>query len=208
MVIKMEKEKTYSLTAKQIFLIVMATVLVAALVAYGIMLEIPHIANLTGNVDINLNMRSGPSGSVHTLITIEKKGEIIFQEYHAGALTQLGMNVTLGKLTGNTTYYNMTQYNLNLTYVSIGNGAPSATSEVLPGEWNRTYGNVHDATYNSFNITAIFKATSGSQTASCIGLNLESGIGVNDLWGYDTFGAVSGIDSTFVITVEIKVTIT
>ena len=48
---------------------------------------------------------------------------------------------------------------------------------------------------------------SGSQTADCIGLNFGAGAGSNDLWAYDTFDQVTGIDDTFTINVDFKVTV-
>ena len=121
----------------------------------------------TSNVEFTL-------GSIHSTIKFYKNGVQVGYQYHAGALTKLGMNMTLAKLTGNSTFYNTTQYNLNLTYVSIGNqGTLDSDSLELPGEWNRTSGNQHTLTYNSFNITAVFYPDSGPHTADCIGLNFE-----------------------------------
>jgi len=146
--------------------------------------------------------------SIHATVTFYRDGVKVFEFGHPGAVTKLGMNVTLAKLLGNNTFYNMTQYMLNTTYVSIGNqGTLNADSVVLPGEWNRTLGQPHDMTYTSFNITTVIHPAAGPYTADCLGLNFESGIGNNALWGYDTFTEVTGIDSTFTITVEIKVSV-
>ncbi len=148
-------------------------------------------------------------GSIHSTITMTRDGVKVFEQYHAGVLTTLGMNFTMAKITGNTSYYNMTAFPMNLSCVSIGNaGSLSSAITVLPGEWNRTACLQHDGTYNSCNFTAVFRGTTGSQTADCIGLNWEAGIG-NDysLWGYDTFDEVTGIDSTFVITIEMKISV-
>jgi hypothetical protein len=146
-------------------------------------------------------------GSIHTTITIERNGQKIIEEYHAGAVTQLGLNFTFAKLTGSSTLYNMTQYNLNISQISIGNqGTLNTASTILPGEWNRTAATLHDGTYNSCNFTAVFHPDTGPYTADCIGLNFQSGIGqTNSLWGYDTFSESTGIDNTYTITVEIKV---
>lgn len=150
---------------------------------------------------------------IHTTYYIEKDGELIAQYHHPGAVTQIGMNFTLGKIVGaysNSTYpYNATTTLMNCTFVSIGDqGSLTAASRVLPGEWNRTRGTVHDATYNSFNITAVFYPDTGPYTADCIGLNWDSNIAADySLWGYDTFTQVTGIDDTFTITVEIKVSV-
>jgi hypothetical protein len=152
-------------------------------------------------------------GSIHATITMTKSGEKVFEQYHAGVLTQLGMNYTMGRLTGNASYYNMTTYPTtasNITYVSIGNaGSLSSAITVLPGEWNRTTALQHDGLYNSCNFTAVFHPGTGPYTADCIGLNFYSAtIGeAYTLWGYDTFTEVTGIDDTFVITIEFKITV-
>lgn len=145
--------------------------------------------------------------SIHTTITMEKDGEIVFKEHHPGNVTKLGLNFTFAKLTGNTTFYNATSlWDLNLTHVSIGNqGTLDLDSTELPGEWNRTAGNQHTLVYNGFNITAVFYPDSGPYTADCLGINYESGIGNGALWGYDTFTEATGIDDTYTITIEIQV---
>lgn len=170
------------------------------------------VANLQIQL-INVNTQFGISfttGSIHTTFKFYKNGVQVGYQYHAGSVTKLGLNMTMGKLTGNATNYNMTEYALNCTYISIGNaGTLNTDSITLPGEWNRTTGSMHDCTYNSFNLTAVFKPGTGPYTADCIGLNWYASNATSgtrgDLWGYDTFGEVTGIDSTFTITVEIKV---
>jgi len=163
---------------------------------------------------IIINMHSGTDfsfqvGSIHTTVTIYKDGELISAQYHAGTVTKLGMNMTMAKMTGNATAYNITQYTLNLTYVSIGNkGTLNTDSTNLPAEWNRTIGYQHNAVYNQFNMTATFTGTTGSQTADCIGINFEGPINGNALWGYDSFDEVTGIDSTFTLIFEIQITLT
>lgn len=151
-----------------------------------------------GSANMNFSV-----GSIHARITFYKNGELYYTQYHAGAMTKLGLNITLAKLTGDS-WYNLTAYNLNETYISIGNqGSLDSDSKVLPGEWNRTLATVEDEAYNSFNLTCTFYPdASGPYTADCIGINLQSGIGKNDLTGYDTFIEVTGIDETFTITVE------
>jgi hypothetical protein len=150
-------------------------------------------------------------GSIHCTITIEKDGEKILEEYHAGVMTQQGLNQTLGKLTANFTAagYNSTSFPMNITHVCIGNdtGTLGATSINLPNEWNKTAGTHHDKVYNSFNITAVFTGAEASQTADCIGLCYDDTINDGSLFCYDTFSEVTGIDSTFTITVEFKVSI-
>jgi hypothetical protein len=147
-----------------------------------------------------------PDATIHSTIYVYQYGKLIHTYHHPGVVTKLGMNLTLCKLTNNAAY-NTTQYSYNIAYMSIGNqGALTSDSTILPGEWNRTTGTIHDATYNQFNITAVFHPDTGPYTADCLGLNFVTGIGVNySLWGYDTFTEVTGIDSTFTITIEAKV---
>lgn len=147
--------------------------------------------------------------SVHCTVTMYKNGVKVFEQYHGGYATKLGLNVTLAKLLGNTTSYNMTQYNLNITQISVGNmGTLNTDSTVLPGEWNRTTASQHDLTYNSANWTAVFHPDTGPYTLDCYGVNCEAGIGNNALLFYDTCTEVTGIDNTFTITIEFKVSAT
>jgi len=145
---------------------------------------------------------------VHMIIKFWKDGKIVFQQYHAGFKTSLGMNVTFAKETGNATLYNMTQYNFNTTFVSIGNGtAPTIASTILPNEWAKVVGVQHAGTYGGYNITAVITPPVGPNWADCIGLNFEAvGLGFHDLIYYDTFSTVKGIDNSFTITVEFQVT--
>jgi hypothetical protein len=129
----------------------------------------------------------------------------VFEQYHAGAVTKLGLNTTFAKLVGSATFYNITTTLLNVTYVSIGNkGTLDTDSVVLPGEWNRTSATPHDGTYNSCNWTATFYPGAGPYTADCMGINYEAGIGQNALFAYDTFAEVTGIDNTFTVVIEFK----
>jgi hypothetical protein len=142
--------------------------------------------------------------SIHTKITFLKNGIPILSEYHAGHVTNLGLNITLGKLSGNSTFW-LAEYSKNVTYISIGNqGTLTTSSVILPGEWNRTSGKIDNVAYNHFNVSCTFHPDAGPYTADCIGLNLASS--GNDLWGYDTFTEVTGIDNTFTINVDIEVT--
>jgi hypothetical protein len=151
------------------------------------------------------------ANSIHTHITIAQNGKTILSEYHAGAVTNLGKNLTLCKLTGvGTGGYNLTTYVMNLTYVSIGYNTSSLdqTITILPGEWNRTTASLHALTYNTFNMTAVFYPGTGPYSANCLGVNYASGIGTTvTLWGYDSFSLVTGIDQTFTITLEIIITV-
>jgi hypothetical protein len=120
-------------TQKKIYALTGAAV--TAVLLTVMFIQIPAIPLFfRGNVGVSFTM-----GSIHATITMERNGEKIFEQYHAGAVTTLGTNFTLGKLTGNATYYNMTAFPMNLSYVSIGDqGTLSTASDVLPGEWNRT----------------------------------------------------------------------
>lgn len=147
--------------------------------------------------------------SVHATVTMWKDGVKISEEYHAGSVTQLGLNMTFAKLTGNSTVYNMTYYSFNNTFISIGNYTVSAalntTCTKLPGEWNRTSANMHDCTYNSFNLTAIFYPDTGPYSANCIGVNFEDGIGNGALFAYDTVNQATGIDDSYTVVIEFKI---
>jgi len=152
---------------------------------------------------------SHPESDVHCRIRIYKDSSLIMDEYHAGVVTDLGDNTTLAKLFGDADY-NMTQYNMNATYISIGNQSSiDSTVTVLPDEWNRTIGTVEDEGASTLNVTATFYPDSnGPYIADCIGLNLEGGIGVDSsLWAYDTFSEVTGIDETFTINIEFSITV-
>jgi hypothetical protein len=153
--------------------------------------------------------------SVHCTITFWRYGKIVFQQYHSGYFTYLGYNITAAKLLGNSSLYNMTLYNLNATFISIGwtdtSSNMNQTLTVLPNEWNRTAGTIHDIAVNanpsSFNLTGTIHPSTGPYNASCIGINYESGIGNNALLGYDTFTKKTGIDNTYTITIEFKVSL-
>jgi len=158
--------------------------------------------NLNGSVGVDLE-----TGSVHCRIRMWENDELVFDQYHSGVVTDLGDNATLAKLFGDSDY-NLTIYDLNATYISIGNeGSLSSASTVLPGEWNRTAGTVEDQDQSTMNITATFYPDAGPYTADCIGLIFEAGIGNNDLWAYDTFDEVTGIDDSFTINIEFKISV-
>ncbi len=142
--------------------------------------------------------------SVHTLITIYHEDTEVLKEYHAGAVTKLGLNTTFAKLTGNLTFYNISVSLLNLTFVGIGDqGTLDLDTEILPGEWNRTVGTQHTLAYNGFNITATFHPDAGPYTADCLGIYYEAA--GESLFAYDTFTEVTGIDASFTIVLEIQV---
>jgi hypothetical protein len=164
----------------------------------------------SGSTDNSLSASFGtgntPSVKADATVYVTKtlpSGEIQF----VGSMTKLGINCSFGKLTGVAASYNMTQYNYNITSISIGDqGTLNTDSTVLPGEWNRTAATAHDAAYNTCNFTAVFHPDTGPYTADCIGLNIGPvTIGLTyTLLCYDTFTQVTGIDTTFTITVEYR----
>lgn len=202
---------------KKITILIATTLILIALASAFIAGYQTHTA-ITINSNIGLGLGIGatgakgtqiqfPDATIHSTIYIYEYGKLIATYTHPGSVTKLGMNFTLSKISGSAANYNMTQYAYNATYVSIGNqGTLNTDSTVLPGEWNRTLGTIHDATYNSFNITAVFHPDTGPYTADCLGLNFDStALSLYSLWGYDTFTEVTGIGNTFVITIEVKV---
>lgn len=158
------------------------------------------ILNNSGSAHVDFSL-----GSVHSRIIIRNgDGEVVLDEYHAGAVTKLGLNLTFAKLLGNATAYNMTTYPYNLTHVGIGNqGTLNTDSVVLPGEWNRTVADTqHTLSYNSANWTLVIHPGTGPYTADCLGVYYHASN--NALFLYDTFSEVTGIDDTFTITLEIQ----
>ena len=149
----------------------------------------------------------GLTAEVHSRVRMWQYGTLIFDEYNSGLITDIGDNATLMWIFGDSDY-NVDDYLDNATYISIGNeGSLSSASTQLPGEWNRTQGTVEDESQSWLNITCTFYPdSSGPYTADCIGLNWENA-GDNNLWAYDMFTEVSGIDETFTINVEFKVSV-
>ena len=165
----------------------------------------PHLVNFSGTVGVDFE-----AGSVHSRIRIWKGDDLVLDEYHAGVVTNLGDNQTLFKLFGDTDMqYGVIPFTDNATFISIGNqGSLSTSSVVLPGEWNRTAGTVEDEAQSQLNITCTFYPDdSGPYTADCIGLNFNATASANNLWAYDTFTEVTGIDDTFTINVEFQVSV-
>ena len=187
--------------------IIFATILAVTIIATAMLVsyhyETQTDLRLYGGANLGLKGTDVPQVpyEVHTVIRIYKAGVKILEEYHAGVVTNLGLNTTFGKLTNNA-FYNASTYSLNLGYVGIGNqGTLTAASTVLPGEWNRTAGTPHTPTYNSINWTTVIYPDAGPYTADCLGVYYEAA--GNSLFLYDTFTEVTGIDDTFTITLEI-----
>lgn len=193
----------------------MAIALVAVL-ALGFFVVGYKTAETTIYIESNIGLSSGIDNpaqskevsSVHCRIRMYKQGELVMDQYHSGVVTDLGDNATLGKLFGDSAY-NLTQYDMNATYISIGNqGSLSTASTVLPAEWNRTIGTVEDQAQSQMNITCTFYPDTGPYTADCIGLNFDAAIGSDtNLWAYDTFNEVTGIDNTFTINIEFQISV-
>jgi hypothetical protein len=144
--------------------------------------------------------------SVYATVTFYRAGRVVY--YFAGLdpLTKLGLNLTFAKLSGSNSY-NLTTYSMNSTFVSLGNYTTVMTSDTtqLAGEFIRVAGVVHAQVYNGFNVTGSFSGFAGTNSSNCMGLEYAgSGFG-NDLFGYTTFGLVTGIGSDWSITAEIQV---
>ena len=183
--------------------IVIVTVLVTALVVSSY--YVANQATFYGNVGVDLE-----TGSVHSRIRIWKGDKLILDEWNAGVVTKLGDNMTLFWIFGDSDMqYPFVLYADNCTNISIGNqGTLNEDSTVLPGEWNRTIGTVQNQTQSSLNVTCTFYPDNGGPyTADCIGLNANATATANNLVMYDTFTEVTGIDETFTITVEFKVSV-
>lgn len=152
-------------------------------------------------------LKYGLGYNVYATITFTQNGKLVYYYSGLDPLTNLGLNLTFAKLTGSSTY-NLTTYNMNTTYVSLGNytSAMNGATTALTGEFVRVSGTIHAQVYNGYNITGTFSGLAGTNSSNCMGVNYASStIGQNDLFGYTTFNLVTGIDSTFVITAEIQV---
>jgi len=147
--------------------------------------------------------------SVHSRILIWQGDNLILDEYNAGVVTDIGDNMTLYYIFGNDTMQvGSLSYLANASWISIGNqGTLTASSTQLPGEWNRTALTVHTPIQSGLNASCTFYPdTNGPYTADCLGINLES-TGDGNLIFYDTFTEVTGIDETFEINIQFKVTV-
>jgi len=208
----MRKKSAYALWT----LVIVSVFLMATLVVYiyGVNLQLVQEYNeLVERYNHLVESSSGRKGligqitSIHMRIRIWKAGVLILDEYHAGAVTDIGDNQTLFWIFG-PTQMQIGSYMANCTYISIGNqGTLNTGSTQLPGEWNRTTATLEDFAQSQLNLTCTFKPDAGGPyTADCLGINWASS-GNNNLWGYDTFTEVTGIDQTFTINVEVKVSV-
>ena len=148
--------------------------------------------------------------TIHTQITVYKGTELILNENHAGVVTDLGDNMTLYKLLGDSDHqYGSLNSSAYTPFISIGNdtGTLSASSTVLPNEWHRELATVDAETQSSLNFSCVISGAdipAGTQTADCIGVCLTNSDDANDLHAYDTYTQITGIDSTFTINVDIQ----
>ncbi len=136
---------------------------------------------------------------------------LILDEYHAGVVTDLGDNMTSYKLWGDSDHqYGSLNNSAYTPWISIGNdtGTLASTSTVLPNEWHREVATIDNEaqSYLNFSCTISGADIPGSETADCLGLVFTETDDANDLYAYDTFTEVSGIDSTFTINIDIQVT--
>lgn len=202
----MEEKKTVTFA---VALVVVAVIGILAGAFLVIGLQYANILNLQGNIAGNVGIDL-ESDSVHCRIRMWKDGELFFDEYHSGVVTDLGDNTTLFKLFGDTDLQNNTiPYTANCTYISIGDqGSLSSASTVLPGEWNRTAGTVDNEHQSYLNVSCTFYPdNAGPYTADCIGLNMNNTAQAENLLMYDTFTEVTGIDETFTINVDFKISV-
>lgn len=151
--------------------------------------------------------------SIHTQITIYKGSELVLDENHAGVVTNLGDNMTHYKLWADS---DMQFGSLNSSaytpFISIGNytgGNLNATSTVLPEEWHRELATIDGEQQSQLNFSCQITGgeITGTQVADCIGICLTETDDANDLWAYDVFDEVTGIDNTFTINIDIQVSV-
>ena len=163
-----------------------------------------QLLNFYGNIGVTFE-----TGSVHSRIRIWKGDELVLDEWHAGVVTNIGDNQTLYWIFGDSAMKPSNgSYTYNATYISIGNqtNGLDSTATQLPNEWNRTTATIEDQTQSQLNLTCTFYPDVGAHKADCIGLNWASS-GDNNLWAYDTFTEVTGLDDTFTINVEFQVSV-
>lgn len=195
-----------NITRKKFAASITASIAVTIIVMTWLFLSYNNVLFLSGNLNVNVASNT----PIHGKVSFYRNGVLVASFVHPGEVTNIGLNYTLYKLFGNSTWqYADLPYLDNATYISIGNqGALSQASTVLPGEWNRTAGTISKNTGQSvLNISCTFYPAAGPYTADCIGLNLNATASANNLWAYDTFVEVGGIDDTFTINVEFEVTI-
>jgi hypothetical protein len=187
--------------------ILAVTILVSASVSIGIGAYFRH-THLNYRSTVGLDFTKW---SIHSQVQIlDGEGNEIINEWHAGVVTNTGDNQTLAWVFGDADY-NVTAYMNNATYISIGNdtGTLAATVTVLPNEWHREAGTVEQEQQSQLNVSCQITGgeISGTQVADCIGLNWGSEDDSNNLWAYDTFTEVTGIDNTFTINIEFQISV-
>lgn len=155
------------------------------------------------------NNRENLGFSLYATIWINQNGKLVYYQSGLDPLTDLGFNLTFAKLSGSSSY-NLTTYNMNATYISLGNYTASAslnsTCIVLPNEFIRNSTTIHAQVYNGYNLTCLFNGFSGTNSSNCFGINYSPNFNSNDLFAYTSFSQITGIDNTFSITIEAQIT--
>lgn len=193
----LENKKKFTL---EISVFVVMFIIILALAQFDRTLQIQQIDTTSKKYGLFYN--------VYATITFSRFGKVVYYYSGLDPLTNLGLNLTFTKLTG-VNSYNLTTYNMNTTFVSLGNYTTAMTGATtqLTGEFIRVSGTIHAQVYNGFNITGVFQAPElqGTNSSNCMGVEYGSSSFNNDLFGYTTFNLITGIDNTFVITAEIQV---
>ena len=187
---------------KKVLGVALGSALIAIIAWTSILMTFTNILTFYGSVGVDMEL-----SSIHCRIRVWDDDTLILDEYHSGAVTDLGDNMTMYKIFGDTDWqYGSLSQNANASWISIGNqGTLTTSSTQLPGEWNRTTLTVEDEIQSQGNMTCTFYPDSGGPyTADCIGINIASS-GDGNLIMYDTFTEVTGIDETFTINIEFQV---
>jgi hypothetical protein len=185
-----------------------------ALIITAILCIILGAALVISNLDFTVKPeRSGSFAelgfTIHGTIEFYKDGVLLYRFHHPGSVCNLGLNLTMTKLSGYNPAYNITTYTMNTTFVSIGDqGTLNDASTELPGEWNRTTATVVYHAFDRFNVSGTIYPDAGPYTADCFGVNYQAGISNNALFCYDTFVQVTGIDDTFTIIINFEISAT
>lgn len=114
---------------------------------------------------------------------------LIYSYSHPAAMTTKGENLTAAKISG--AIFNVTDYNENVTYISLGHRVGLTTgSTQLPGEWNRSSSLTPEyLAVGNWNYSYSFYP-GGAGTTNATGLNWLS-TGNHNLWAYDTFATIT-----------------
>lgn len=116
---------------------------------------------------------------------------LIYSYGHPAVVTDIGKNLTAGKLVG--AGFSTTNYTMNVTYISLGayTSLSNATT-YLPNTWNISSSLTPSVNgIGNWNYTFSFYPA-GSGVTNCTGLcwdDTDNGSGA--LWAYDTFADIS-----------------